>query len=1001
MSKYSKREIEKVKSLDIRLFIPGSNIRKASQTIKCPSCGDKAFSVVHSKDKNFAYCHSCQFGLYNAIEAVSHYSGYDIKADYIKAVEEAARQGGTHITPEDDRRNRAVSEAKAANKGSFCQKQLEASGLTEEDVMADVIEGSQELQVPTFRKGRVDERFRPESAGDDMLIYYYRLDGRPVEYTDKKSGRPKPYVRVRWSNPAIKTDANGKEMKYQTPSGAPSCVYIPNKIRKAYKNRRHIETLFIQEGEKKAEKACKHGMMSIGIQGINNFGTKADGLLQDIQDIAKECTISNIVMIMDSDWDDLAKNIVINDRADKRPNSFSKAVIKYKQYMRTFANIGLSVDVWWGHVNANENKDKGVDDLLCGSLLGQEHELLDDIAFAMNSHDGKGKWLSIHKITAESDTKIREFWALDDAQAFYKRHAERLNDVGTFHIGSIKYHIEEGKLVPAGKYASAEIYTIEEDSKGKKKVEFNDIETFRFLNASGFYRLREADDLTSGFEYVRIDDGIIDRVAPYVVRDYIRDYVNANIKSDMVLQFFAKKLPTVMADKQLENLEVIDNDFSKFEKGVQRTCYNNGMVEITSQGIATGKTFNNVWRAQIKPRKFTRRPIIADIRPNGLKSFDIDYAPGAERCEFLQYIINTSNNYYRPGEEREVTPEEKADWALHIVNKITAIGYLLCDYKYASERRAVVIMDHSMSEVGQSFGGTGKSLFGQAIANIAPQCYIDGKKDQGDAHALTEVTRATRNVFIDDVKVNFDFEQLFTMITGPMPVNPKYGSRFTLPVESSPKILITTNHAINKADSGSVKRRILYVEHSNWYNSDYTPTNDFHHMLFDDWDAEQWCMFDNFMAECVMFYLRSLEGGWGAEGQGGIQPPIHSLELRTLRQFMGENFLDWAEEYFDPSGPNLNFRRDRKDLWAALVEYGGDPRCFGVTKANLRRKLDAYAKYKGFDINPYVPNKDGVVFAEFKKTNEDEPFVGGSDKSNGKEYITIFSAAQEKIIKPF
>ncbi len=67
---------------------------------------------------------------------------------------------------------------------------------------------------------------------------------------------------------------------------------------------------------------------------------------------------------------------------------------------------------------------KGVDDLLCGSLLGRESELMDDIERTMNSHDGRGTWLDIHKITEESDTKIKDFWLLNDVQAFYELHKE-------------------------------------------------------------------------------------------------------------------------------------------------------------------------------------------------------------------------------------------------------------------------------------------------------------------------------------------------------------------------------------------------------------------------------------------------------------------------------------------------------------------------------------------------------------------------------------------------
>lgn len=323
-------------------------------------------------------------------------------------------------------------------------------------------------------------------------------------------------------------------MKYQTPPGAPAQVFIPEKIRRLYKSKSHIEVLFLQEGEKKAEKACKHSMLSLGLQGIMNIGNKELGLIQAIEDIAITCQVRHIVLVMDSDWDDLSRNITTGDRADKRSVSFASAVLKYKQYVETFRNKGLDYDIWWGHVNPNEHGDKGVDDLLVGSLLGRESELMEDITHAMHTHNGKGTWLDIHKITTMSDAKIRDFWLLNDRQAFFERHKERLAQIPTFKLGGVRYKIEDGAMIPISRYSSeADIFTIEKDSKDNDKVVLSYTETYRFLSASGFYRLRNSDEAASGYDFIRIDDGIIDRSAPYELRDFILQYIMTNIKNPL------------------------------------------------------------------------------------------------------------------------------------------------------------------------------------------------------------------------------------------------------------------------------------------------------------------------------------------------------------------------------------------------------------------------------------------------------------------------------------
>lgn len=1003
--KYSTSDVEKVKDIDIRTLIDGCSERKTSQQVVCPKCGEKKLSVVHKKSekKNFAYCHACEFSFSGPLAVVAYDMGKDLSRDFLEVLEETARRGGVSIFPQEHHREQAVKKAVVDNKSSFLRKQLEGSGLTEEDVMAQVWEGGQELFISPFRRGRMTEAFIPDlNGGDEMLLYYYDLNGQPMTYTPKGASRPRPYVRVRWSNPAIHKSSDGKEMKYQTPSGAPCRVWIPEKVRRKYKTKTHIDTLFIQEGEKKSEKACKHGMLSIGIQGIQNFGSKNEGLLQDIQDLARVCTISNIVLVMDSDWNDLHREITIGESVDKRPNIFSKAVMKFRQFMQTLHNIGLSVNIWWGHVNENDHGDKGVDDLLVGSLLGKEDELMKDIDFAMHSHNGKGTWLNIYKITEISDTQIKDFWSLNDAQAFFELHKARLADIGSFKIGPIRYKVENGILIPISRYASSsDIYSITQNSKGEDRVEFNDVEAFRFLAASGFYRLRNSEEAASGYEFIHIDGGIIDRIAPYEVRDFIRDYIQANCKSDMVLQFFAKKLSTIMADKQLENLEIRSENFNDFSPGVQRTYYNNGQVEITATSIIPNKPISNVWRNRIIARDFKRVPIIKDITKVGDRYY-IEYTENASKCDFLQFIINASNNFFQFGENRVITEDEQSEWVQHIVNKITTLGYLLADFKYASERKAVIIQDYLMTEVGQSHGGAGKSLVGNAIGRIVPQFVLDGKQMKtDDQFLLSGVSKTTRNIFIDDVKTNFNFESLYAMITGPMNVNPKGKDRYSIPVEDSPKILVTTNHAINKATENASRRRIIYMEFSPWYNPDHTPTDDFHQRFFDDWNAEQWNLFDNFMAECVMFYFRSFEYCWTREGQGAVPPPMRNIELRTLRQEMSEVLFQWAEEYFDPSGPHLNERIKRSDLVTAFFEYAGGPHGHGVTRTNFKNKIIAYCKFRRYDFNIDRPNADKSYYTDWKPLHPDETFVGGDDKSGGVEYFKVFSSAKEKEIKPF
>lgn len=994
MSKYSNFDVQKVREADIRLFVRGASETKSKSEINCPFCGaKKKFTVMHTRQYNYARCWVCREGFSGPLEAYAYLQGLDIKRDYVQCIEGVAQMAGIHIIPEETVRKQKVKEEKKKVQKTFTHQQLEGSGLVVEDLMATVMEKGQELEICPFQPGTI-KNGQPVRAGDDMLIYYYDLYGNPVQYTVKGSRILRNYVRIRWSNPDLHTDESGDPIKYMSPAGSTSPVYVPEIMRKLFKNKTHVETLFLQEGEKKAEKACKHGMLSLGLQGITNIGNKENGLIQDIQDFVKRCGVRNIVLIMDSDWNDLSRNIRVGERADMRPNTFARAVIKFQQYICTFKNLQIDVDTWWGHVNENENGDKGVDDLLVGSLKGREDELMKDIDYAMNSHNGKGKWLDIHRITTMTETKIRDFWSLNDWQAFYELHKDRLSGIATFKLGQIRYKVEDDKLVRNGSYSSeVDIFSIVKDSKDNDKVKLNYSETFRFLADSGFFRLANTEEGASGYEFIRIDDGIIDRSAPYEVRDFIRSYILTNCKNPLVHEYFREKLVDILADKKLENLDLRKDNFNNFEPDVQRSYYNNGQVEITSRSITPEQPISNVWRSRIVPRNFKRIPIIEYIDTTG-DYFAVKFTQEGMKCEFVQYIINTSNNFFSADSPRNVTIDEQYEWDQHIVNKITAIGYLLTDWKYPSDRKAVVIQDHRISEVGQAWGGAGKSVLGNAIGHIIAQAGFDGKTfNPSDDFALDGVTKATRNIFIDDVRTNFNFKSIFNWVTGDLPVNPKGKTRFMIKAEDSPKILLTTNHAIKDADQGSVKRRIAYMEYSSWYNQDHTIVDDFGHQFFFDWDDYQWQLFDNFMAECVMYYLRSFELAWNKKGEGVVPPPMKNIELRTLRQSMSEVLLQWAEEYFDPTGPNINNRVYRLDMFKNFLEYAGGPQGHGVTSSNFKNKIKDFCKYKGYDFNRDKPidkpNGGKIYYSDWKPQHEDESYLGGDDKSNSKEYFTI------------
>lgn len=990
---FSKSDIKKVEEKsDIRLLIPNLKGSGASRYCKCSACNkagkNKGLIVTHKEEKgkvtNIAKCFSCNFTITGAIAAVQHYDG----KTFPEAVEYLARLNNIQLSGTGPKKKLTPDEAKI--RGSFCERQLLNSGLTISDIMVKVpVKGTDDYMLePAFTKGGADNMVHHINYVDDeMLINYYDLEGNRMYFVPKAkpSAKPRPYIRVRWSNPAAHS-YDGKEIKYQTPKGAPCAFYIPQAIRDKYKNEEQIDTLIIQEGEKKAEKACKHGIPSLGIQGIYNIGNAETGLMKELQYIVQRCKVRNIVLLMDSDWDHLNKNLHADSAIDARPNQFSRAVIKFQNYVKTLHKLQLHVDVFFGYIKNNEKGDKGIDDLLVNTLNFKESELKKDIDDTINSHNGEGQYVDIHKITTKTEHQIRDFWKLNSSKEFFEKYRSQIIELPSFRFGYILYIIEDGKIKEAARNAAEKnFWSVSISEKEKKTVDFNYKAALDFLEANKFHKVHTAELRKGEYKLVKIDDYIVSETSGTEIRDFIYDYVARSTKDEEVLNMFISRLENLMGAGKLERLTAIEDEFNLPEPWTQKFFFKNCAIKITEKGIEEEAITQNVWEESLIKRKFKRVPIFEYLENKG-GWFDIKLTSDGERCEYFE-MIKCASNFWK-GREEFLSDDDMNTAVLHIVNKITAIGFLLNSWKPRSEQICIVAMDAKMDEVGASNGRSGKSMIAQALEKIINVTTVDGKKSKNDDDFIYSlVTPKTRIVFLDDVNVNFDFKNFYSALTGNLQINPKTGARFEIKYDFAPKFLLTTNHAINDQSDSGKDRRVL-LAFSNYFTKDYTPKEHFGHMLFDEWDEEQWNLFDNFMMECVMYYLRSMAQGWTKPGRGVVPPPMEQLKKRELRQQMGEAFLQWAETFFDESNSVLNYRLSRKEMFDKYHQAFTSAK-ESIRASDFRKRMIAYCQYKGYHFCPDGRSIEGERFSDWRSYHQGETFIGESYKSNSVEYWRI------------
>lgn len=261
----------------------------------------------------------------------------------------------------------------------------------------------------------------------------------------------------------------------------------------------------------------------------------------------------------------------------------------------------------------------------------------------------------------------------------------------------------------------------------------------------------------------------------------------------------------------------------------------------------------------------------------------------------------------------------------------STMGYLLHSFKNRGNNRAIILNDEVISE--NPNGGSGKGIYAQAISKMKRTSIIDGKTfDPTKSFAYQTANIDTQVLVFDDVKKNFPFESIFSVITEGMTYERKNKDAIKLSIQDSPRVLISTNYTIGGV-GGSFDRRKFEVEFSSHFGAHYTPYDEFGHMLFDDWNEEEMNLFDNFMVECLQLYLT----------HGLIECEQKNLQTRKFIKDTCQEFYEWVED----GNIQHNVRINRSELLTAFITDNKEQERY-TNSRKLMKWLDAYALWKGY-----------------------------------------------------
>ena len=451
----------------------------------------------------------------------------------------------------------------------------------------------------------------------------------------------------------------------------------------------------------------------------------------------------------------------------------------------------------------------------------------------------------------------------------------------------------------------------------------------RFLEDNGFYKY--APEGSKSFVFVRVTNNLIDHTTEKEMKDFVLDYLY-QIEDVSIYNYFAEQT-RFFKEEFLTLINTIDVYFIEDTKDTSYLYFQNCAVEIKKNSVTAIDYVDldgYVWKDRVIARVF-RECLITG-------------------CDYKTFINNVCNQ----SEARTKSME-------------STIGFMMHGHKNLSYCPAVILNDEVISDNPE--GGTGKGIFMNALSHMKKLVTIDGKAfafEKSFAYQLVSVD--TQILCFDDVKKYFNFERLFSVVTEGLTLEKKNKDAIKIPFSKSPKIAITTNYAI-KGTGNSFQRRKWELELYQHYTKSYTPQDEFGKLFFGDWDDDEWCVFDNYMIECLQLYLR----------EGLVESEFVNLKIRQLSASTSHDFIEWCGLL---AGANENEKLGvglkiyKNELYFDFIneypDYGPKSK-MTISRQKFYKWLNSFAEYKtGL---PPIEGRDLTGrWLQLKEPEEEAPF---------------------------
>ena len=450
----------------------------------------------------------------------------------------------------------------------------------------------------------------------------------------------------------------------------------------------------------------------------------------------------------------------------------------------------------------------------------------------------------------------------------------------------------------------------------KNQIKISRTRFKRFLESEGYCKIKK----DTSYLFVKVVDNVVEEVGAIPIKDFVLEYLYSlpaeefeDISRTEIIDTLIKGGNQYFANQFFEFLITRRIDFKRDTARESYLFFENGYVKVTSNNVQLidYKDLDGyVWSKQIITR---------------------EYRPSTLRSDFEEFL----HNVCRKNVERTKALK-------------TAIGYLLNNFKDPNNAKAIVFIDEKLSE--GSYGRSGKGLVIKAISKLRTVVIEDGRNfEVGKNFAFQRVNTDTNIVAIEDIRKNFQFDRLFSILTEGITIEKKFRDEIFIAFTEAPKIVISSNFSIKGIDDSTLDRQFI-IEFSDHYNKRNRPVDEFGKLFFEGWTELEWQTFDGLMIDCLQLYLN----------EGLLPYEYVNLEQKQLIDETCQEFAEFCEVLV------LNNPYNKKELYELFKsEYADYEK---LTQGKFTRWLKIWARIKEVEVVEMKSGTNRTI--EFKGMKE-------------------------------